>query len=149
LPNNTGDLKVGKWSTEAKLVEFLANSAAKTDPVNGNWFDFTNVRFKTGGTMMTPSSATQLRNLVMIIRAFPHAKFKIGGYTDNTGNAAKNLALSQKRADAIAAEIIRLGASKSQLTGAEGYGDQHPAGDNNTEEGRAMNRRVAVNVKAK
>lgn len=149
LPNNTGDLHVGKWSTEAKLVEFLTNPSAKTDKINGNWFDFTNVRFKTGSTVLTPSSAIQLKNLVMIIRAFPNARFKIGGYTDNTGEASKNLALSQKRAVMVAAEIVKLGAPASQLTGAEGYGDQHPAGDNSTDEGRAMNRRVAVNVKAK
>ncbi|MET0463884.1 MAG: DUF937 domain-containing protein, partial [Chitinophagaceae bacterium] len=107
LPNNTGELTVGKWSTEAKLVEFLTSSSAKTDKANGNWFDFTNVRFKIGGTVMTSSSSTQLKNLVMIIRAFPNARFKIGGYTDNTGDAAKNQLLSQKRAEVIAAEIIR------------------------------------------
>ncbi|MCG2617104.1 OmpA family protein [Terrimonas sp. NA20] len=149
LPNNTGDLKAGKWSTEAKLVEFLTNSSARIDEKNGNWFDFTNVRFKTGGTVMTTSSSTQLQNLVMILRAFPNAVFKIGGYTDNTGDAEKNLLLSQQRADFITAELIRLGASRSQLTGSEGYGDKYPAADNETAEGRAMNRRVAVNVKAK
>ena len=149
LPNNTGDLKVGKWSTEAKLVQFLADSGAKTDTANGNWFDFTNVRFKTGGTTLMPASFIQLKNLVMIIRAFPTAKFKVGGYTDNTGDPSQNLTLSQKRADIVAAEIVKLGTSASQLTGAEGYGDKHPVGDNSTEGGRAMNRRVAVNVKVK
>lgn len=149
LPNNGGDLKVGKWSTEARLVEFLTNTSATIDTVKGNWFDFTDVRFKTGGTTLTPESSTQLKNLVTIIKAFPNARFKIGGYTDNTGDAAKNRELSQKRAEAVAAEIIKLGASASQLTKAEGYGDQHPVGDNSTPEGRAMNRRVSVNVKAK
>lgn len=149
LPNNGGELKVGKWSTEARLVEFLTNASATIDTVKGNWFDFTDVRFKTGGTTLTPESATQLKNLVTIIKAFPNARFKIGGYTDNTGDAAKNRELSQKRAEAVAAEITKLGASASQLTKAEGYGDQHPVGDNSTPEGRAMNRRVSVNVKAK
>jgi outer membrane protein OmpA-like peptidoglycan-associated protein len=149
LPNNGGDITVGKWSTEARLVEFLTNSSASIDTVKGNWFDFTNVRFKTGGTTITPESSTQLKNLVMIIKAFPNARFKIGGYTDNTGDAARNRALSQKRAEAVAAEITKLGASASQLTKAEGYGDLHPVGDNNTAEGKAMNRRVSVNVKAK
>jgi outer membrane protein OmpA-like peptidoglycan-associated protein len=149
LPNNGGELKVGKWSTEALLVEFLTNASAAIDTVKGNWFDFTDVRFKTGGTTLTPESSTQLKNLVTIIKAFPNARFKIGGYTDNTGDAAKNRELSQKRAEAVATEIVKLGASSSQLTKAEGYGDQHPVGDNSTPEGRAMNRRVSVNVKAK
>ena len=149
LPNNGGELKVGKWSTEARLVDFLTNASATIDTVKGNWFDFTDVRFKTGGTTLTPESSTQLKNLVKIVKAFPNARFKIGGYTDNTGDPAKNRELSQKRAEAVSAEIVKLGASSSQLTKAEGYGDQYPVGDNSTPEGRAMNRRVSVNVKAK
>ncbi|HEY7162217.1 MAG TPA: DUF937 domain-containing protein, partial [Acidobacteriota bacterium] len=98
LPNNGGQLNVGKYSTEARLVEFLKDPNAVVDTVNGNWFDFTNVRFKTGSTTITDDSYTQLKNLVAIIKAFPNATFKVGGYTDNTGDASANLTLSQKRA---------------------------------------------------
>lgn len=149
LPNNGGTLNVGKWSTEARLVEFLTNPNATIDEEKGNWFDFTNVRFKTGSSTLTTESDVQLKNLVMIIKAFPNAKFKIGGYTDNTGDPAANLALSQKRAEAVASQVVKLGAGKSQITGAEGYGEQHPVGDNSTADGKAMNRRVSVSVKAK
>jgi len=90
-----------------------------------------------------------LKNLVAIIKAFPHATFKVGGYTDNTGDAAANLSLSQKRADAVAAAILKQGANKAQISKAEGYGQEHPVGDNSTADGRAMNRRVSVRVKSK
>jgi flagellar motor protein MotB len=110
LPNNGGQLNVGRYSTEARLVEFLKNPNVVVDTVNGNWFDFTNVRFKTGSSTITDDSHTQLKNLVAIIKAFPNATFKVGGYTDNTGDASANLALSQKRADAVAAAIIKQGA---------------------------------------
>ena len=149
LPNNGGQLNVGRYSTEARLVEFLKNPNAVVDTVNGNWFDFTNVRFKTGSSTITDDSHTQLKNLVAIIKAFPNATFKVGGYTDNTGDASANLALSQKRADAVAAAIIKQGANKAQITKAEGYGQEHPVGDNSTADGRAMNRRVSVRVKSK
>lgn len=149
LPNNGGQLNVGKYSTEARLVEFLKDPNAVVDTVNGNWFDFTNVRFKTGSSTMTDDSRTQLKNLVAIIKAFPNATFKVGGYTDNTGDASVNLSLSQKRADAVAAAIIKEGANKAQITKAEGYGQEHPVGDNSTADGRAMNRRVSVRVKSK
>jgi len=149
LPNNGGQLNVGRYSTEARLVEFLKDPNAVVDTINGNWFDFTNVRFKTGSSTITDDSYTQLKNLVAIIKAFPNATFKIGGYTDNTGDASANLALSQKRADAVAAAIIKQGANKSQITKAEGYGQDHPVGDNATADGRAMNRRVSVRVKSK
>jgi outer membrane protein OmpA-like peptidoglycan-associated protein len=149
LPNNAGKLEVGENSTEAKLVAFLNDNNAKVDSEKGNWFEFTNVRFRTGSAEITDESMTQLRNIVMIAKAYPAAKFKIGGYTDDTGDKAANVKLSQQRADAVASQIRKLGAPQGSITGAEGYGPEHPIGDNATEEGKAMNRRVAVNVKAK
>lgn len=148
LPNNAGTIEAGANSTEAKLVAFLSGNEA-LDTVKGNWFDFTNVRFKTGGTETTPESAAQLKNLVAIAKAFPTAQFKIGGYTDNTGDAAKNVTLSQQRADAVAAQVVKLGAPKASIVGSKGYGQDWPVGDNATAEGRAQNRRVSVNVKAR
>jgi outer membrane protein OmpA-like peptidoglycan-associated protein len=90
-----------------------------------------------------------LKNLVAIAKAYPAAKFKFGGYTDNTGDAAKNVTLSQKRADAVSAMTNKLGAPAGTIESAKGYGQEWPIEDNATAEGRAMNRRVAVNVKAK
>lgn len=149
LPNNGGSLTVGKNSTEYKLVNFLNDKNAMIDTVKGNWFEFTNVRFKTGGSDITDESLAQLKNLVTIAKAYPAAQFKIGGYTDNTGDAAKNVALSQKRADAVAAKLKELGMAATGLESAKGYGQEWPIADNATAEGRAQNRRVAVNVKAK
>lgn len=142
-------LSVGKNSTEYKLIQFLNDKNATLDSVKGNWFEFTNVRFKTGGAEITAESEAQLKNMVAIAKAFPNAKFKVGGYTDNTGDAAKNLALSQKRADAVAAKVKALGIAGGAITGAEGFGKEWPIASNDTPEGRAQNRRVAVNVKAK
>ncbi len=149
LPNNGGELKVGKNSTEARLIGFLNDKNAAIDTVKGNWYEFTNVRFKTGSAELTDESMVQLKNLVTISKAYPTAQFKIGGYTDNTGSAAGNIALSQKRADAVAAMVKKLGAAASAIAGAKGYGPEHPIASNDTKEGQAMNRRVAVNVKAK
>jgi OOP family OmpA-OmpF porin len=149
LPNDGGELKVGKNSTEARLVAFLNDKDAMIDTVKGNWFEFTNVHFKTGSSDLTDVSAAQLKNLVAIAKAYPAAKFKFGGYTDNTGDAAKNVTLSQKRADAVSAMTNKLGAPAGAIESAKGYGQEWPIEDNATAEGRAMNRRVAVNVKAK
>ncbi len=142
-------INVGENSTEAKLVAFLTDASKTVDTVKGNWFDFTNVRFETGSSKITAESMTQLKNMVAIAKAFPNARFKIGGYTDNTGDSVKNVVLSQKRAEAVAAEIVKMGAAKASIVGAEGYGPQWPIGDNSTAEGRAMNRRVSMRVKAK
>jgi OmpA-OmpF porin, OOP family len=150
LPNNGGELKVGKNSTEAKLIAFLNDKNAAIDTAKGNWFELTNVRFKKGSADLTDESMEQLKNMVAISKAYPTAVFKLGGYTDNTGSAAGNVALSQKRADAVAAMVKKMGAAASAIEGAKGYGPEHPiCPENNTPECQAQNRRVAVNVKAK
>jgi K(+)-stimulated pyrophosphate-energized sodium pump len=148
LPNNTY-LEIGSATTEANLIGFLSDENQKIDAEKGNWFDFTNVRFKTGSSELLEESKKQLENLVTIAKAYPNAIFKVGGYTDNTGDANKNVELSQKRAEIVLAEIVKIGGTATQFIGAEGYGDKHPVADNATEEGRAQNRRVSVNVKAK
>ena len=149
LPNGAGKLEVGENSTENKLYRFLSDKSAMLDTVKGNWYELTNVKFKTGGAIIDSSSLIQIKNITAICKAFPSAQFKVGGYTDNTGNVANNVALSQKRADAVLAEFKKSGVSAAAFTGAKGYGPEHPIGDNETAEGKAMNRRVAVNVKAK
>jgi OmpA-OmpF porin, OOP family len=149
LPNSAGKLTVGENSTENKLYKFLTDASATIDSVKGNWFEFTNVRFVTGGSKIDSASSAQLKNIVAISKGFPTASFKLGGYTDNTGDSVANIALSQKRSEAVVAELKKLGTSSKSITGAKGYGPQYPIGDNATAEGKAMNRRVALNVKSK
>jgi OmpA-OmpF porin, OOP family len=75
-------------------------------------------------------------------------RLKIGGYTDNSGDATANVRLSQARADAVSHELVGMGVGAARLE-AEGYGSQHPVADNATEEGRARNRRVALRALTK
>ncbi len=149
LPNNGGKLVVGENSTETKLVRFLLDQNAMVDTVKGNWFEFTNVQFKSGSSIITEESLNQLQDMVMITKAFPTAKFKIGGYTDNTGNEASNVSLSKNRAAAVADKLKELGANNGSILTSDGYGSQFPIGDNAILEGKAQNRRVSVNVKSK
>lgn len=149
LPNNAGTLEVGEYSTENKLYKFLLDNSQVLDTVKGNWFELTNVRFKTGGVAVDSASFTQIKNIAAICKAFPTAQFKVGGYTDNSGDSTSNVILSQRRADVVLGEFKKAGVSAAAFTGAKGYGPEHPIGDNATAEGKAMNRRVAVNVKAK
>ncbi len=149
LPNNGGKIEVGENSTESKLYKFLMDKNAMIDTAKGNWFEFTNVHFKTGGTQLDSSSTMQLKNIEEIMKAFPTATFKVGGYTDNTGDSISNVVLSQKRADVVVTELNKLGTTSTSISGAKGYGPQWPIADNATKEGRAMNRRVALNVKSK
>jgi len=97
-----------------------------------------------------PESMTQIKNIAAILKAFPHAAIKIGGYTDKTGNEKSNIKLSQARANAVSSALKDNGVSESQLTGAEGYGSQFAkvAADASDDE-RKTDRRMAVNVRQK
>ena len=105
----------------------------------------TSRRRETNSATLKPTSREQLKNVAEILKAYPTVKAKVGGYTDNTGDAAANQKLSQDRATAVVTELIALGVPTTRLS-AEGYGEQYPVADNATEAGRAQNRRIALRV---
>ena len=76
-----------------------------------------------------------------MMQAFPELKFKITGHTDNKGNKQKNKALSLERANAVKAWLVEREIDGSRLQ-TEGMGQAKPIADNNTEAGRAKNRRI-------
>jgi OmpA-OmpF porin, OOP family len=144
LPGGTV-LDVPKGSLEDGLVTFIQSkdTVSKT-----HWFDFDRLLFETGKATLKPESAAQLANVSAIMKAFPNVKIKVGGYTDNVGNAASNFKLSGERAKNVMAELVKLGTAATRME-AEGYGDKNPVASNDTEEGRAKNRRISMRVTAK
>jgi outer membrane protein OmpA-like peptidoglycan-associated protein len=133
---------------EDQLIACL-NSATCVAGTN-QWFDFDNITFETNSATLTPASMEQVQNIVAILKAYPSAKIKIGGYTDKTGNDAANLKLSQQRADAVMNAIKNAGANSAQLVGAEGYGSQFAkAPATASDEERRKDRRIAVSLREK
>ncbi|WP_317127597.1 MULTISPECIES: OmpA family protein [unclassified Chryseobacterium] len=95
-------------------------------------------------TELEAGSQGQLDNLVAILKAFPDAKVKIGGYTDKTGNEASNVKLSQARADFIKAALAKAGVG-AQVLGAEGYGSKFATVDAKASDAeRAADRKMSV-----
>jgi outer membrane protein OmpA-like peptidoglycan-associated protein len=136
-------LNVPESGMESRLLAFLGNPALPVDDTT--WFDFDRINFATGSATLTPDSREQLSNLAAILNAYPSVRFKVGGYTDNTGDPAANMKLSTDRANSVRNDLMALGVSADRMT-AEGYGDQHPIADNSTEEGRARNRRISIRL---
>ena len=102
--------------------------------------------FATGSAAITKDSNETLQAAAKAIQGAPAGiRIQAGGHTDNTGDAAANMVLSQQRADAVVARLKELGVADGVLT-AKGYGQEDPIADNNTEEGRALNRRMAFTV---
>lgn len=104
------------------------------------------VTFKTGSAELTENSKYELDNLVSVLRKYPDMRIEISGHTDNTGEAEANLQLSQARANAVAMYLSNTGNIGSDRYTAVGYGAQRPVGDNNTEEGKAQNRRTEFKI---
>jgi outer membrane protein OmpA-like peptidoglycan-associated protein len=144
------EIEAYKGGIEDKLVSFLNDKAVAIDTANGNWFDFDNLNFDLGKSTITKESMVQVNNLIAILKAYPAAKIKVGGYTDKKGDDKNNLTLSQSRADAVFAALKAGGANAAQLVKAEGYGEKFAKiAETATDEERRTDRRTAVKVSAK
>src|SRR5262249_43914219 len=131
---------------EKQLVVFIEDPNKTVDPTA--WFNFDRLLFETNSATLKPESKEQLHNVAEILKAYPNVKVKVGGYTDNTGDANANLKLSQDRATVVGAARVALGFRARGLSG-EGYGQQSRGADNPTEQGGAQNRRIAMRVTEK
>jgi outer membrane protein OmpA-like peptidoglycan-associated protein len=145
LPGNV-HLNIPQNGVEARLLGFIQDPSKGLDPVTS--FDFDRLSFNTDSAGLRPESQEQLENIAAILKAYPNVHIKIGGYTDNSGDAQHNLNLSQDRAKGVMAELVGRGVSPDRLE-ARGYGDQFPVADNSTGEGRTKNRRVSMSVTQK
>ena len=103
-----------------------------------------NILFDTGKATIQPESASVLTVIADALKAEPTLKIEIQGHTDKVGIAAANLKLSQDRAAAVKAYLVKTGGIDAARLTTAGFGDTQPIGDNNTEEGRAQNRRVEL-----
>lgn len=101
----------------------------------------TGVQFVTGKSELTAPSKATLDAVATTLQNNPDVRAEVQGHTDNEGDAAKNLQLSQARAEAVVAYLVAKGIKANRLT-ASGKGEAVPIADNTTEQGRAQNRRV-------
>lgn len=101
--------------------------------------------FETGSASLTADSKYELENMLAALNKYPSMTIEIAGHTDNTGDAAQNLTLSQERANAVYSYLTGQGVAGSRLK-AVGYGQNQPVDSNDTEEGRAKNRRTEFKI---
>ncbi|MDP4221014.1 MAG: OmpA family protein [Bacteroidota bacterium] len=157
-PDGSYDVKVkapGKYSVTADADNYLFGSAyfdvdpegrilrgdhdIKLSEASGKtrllvFFDY-------GKDELQRSSYPELERIVQLMRANPKMKVEIAGYTDSKGSPEYNLDLSKRRAESVKTYLVRQGISDSRIT-TKGYGEANPIASNDTDEGRAENRRV-------
>lgn len=145
LPNGTA-INIAENSVENQLISFIEDKNRPVDKTT--WFTFDRLYFDSGKSTLKAESQAQLKNIAAILKAYPNVKLKLGGYTDNVGEAAMNMKLSTNRANSAMQELVTLGVDAKRLE-AEGYGQEHPIAGNDTPEGKAQNRRIDVRVTQK
>lgn len=142
-------IKGYKGGMEDSMISFLKSggykNAADDAALKGTWYNFDKVNFKMGSsTELEAGSQEQMDNLLAILKAFPDAKIKIGGYTDKVGNEASNVKLSQARADYIKKWLSDKGVA-AQVLDAKGYGsEQATVAATASNEERKVDRKMAV-----
>jgi K(+)-stimulated pyrophosphate-energized sodium pump len=125
----------------ATMIAFLNSK----DAALGKGYSFDELFFDTGSATIKSESTKQLEQLAAVLKAYPNVAISIEGHTDNTGDAAANKTLSVERAAAVEKALERLGVDDARISSA-GYGPAKPIASNDTEDGRAQNRRVEVVV---
>ena len=104
---------------------------------------FNNLEFATAKDIIKTESFASLDELAALMAKKPLWKLKISGHTDNQGDKAKNMKLSEKRAKAVQAYLVSKGIAADRFKPLW-YGSTKPIADNKTEAGRQKNRRVEM-----
>ncbi len=102
------------------------------------------ILFDVGKADLQKSASETIKVLADIIKQYPEAGVKINGHTDNMGDEMSNQRLSEDRAKSVHSELIKYDLPSTAKIEAAGYGEKQPVASNNSEAGRAQNRRVEL-----
>lgn len=141
LPDSA--IAVVKGSVEERLATFLASPAPPP-----RTFRFEGTEFEPWASKPNMPTLRTMYAITQILRAYPKAKVTLVGYTDNDGTAQQNLVLAHQRVERLADILVHGGVRPNRIV-AIGKGAVDFIGDNNTPEGRALNRRIELTVTAK
>lgn len=133
----------------------LTNQNSSTDPVlkdvpmeplkTGAKVVMKNIFFETNQYELIETSRIELNKLIILLQKNPLLKIEIGGHTDNVGTHEYNITLSQNRAKSVKEYLVENKIEPSRIS-FKGYGETQPVDSNDTEEGRAINRRTEFKV---
>ena len=139
LPNGES-LMLARGSAAYQLASFLGGNAAT--PAR---FTLSPMNFEFASTQLTPESLGTVDEVAAILRAYPTATIRVESYTDSVGTAAANLDLSRDRSETVKGLLGGKGIDPTRVTTA-GLGQEDPIASNQTENGRAQNRRTDIVV---
>jgi outer membrane protein OmpA-like peptidoglycan-associated protein len=131
--------------TAGGFVDTLTTFLNSRDVTLNRSFTFDELQFDPGSANLSPISHAQLEQLAAVLKAYRTVLISVAGHTDNAGDASANLRLSGQRAAAVKQALVGRGVPATRVTD-EGFGSERPIASNDTEVGRAKNRRVELVV---
>lgn len=133
----------------AELKNDLANYLSDTTGTASSSIQLKHVFYATGSADLNSDlSKYELDHLVELMSKYPTMRVELAGHTDNVGDAAANLSLSNSRASKVFEYLVAKGVSAGRMT-ARGYGQEQPLETNETPEGRQANRRTELRIISK
>lgn len=147
LPNGV-KLQAYQGGIEDQIIRFLQSDEyrnATEDQLRNRWFQFDNIAFEFGSsTQLMSGSQVQVNNLIEILKYFPNAKIKIGGFADKVGSEEVNMEISRERARTVES-MLEQGGVGNQVVRIEGYGDEYANYSANAPESqRVKDREIAL-----
>ena len=132
-----------------ELKEQTAGSGVDVTETDGGQAILVNlpdgVTFAVGSSAITPTFRSTLDNIAASMQQYPNSLIDVYGHTDSTGSDSFNMALSQRRAQAVADYLGSRGVSAARIR-SQGFGETQPIADNGSDLGRAKNRRVEIKI---
>ncbi|EJM67387.1 outer membrane protein/peptidoglycan-associated lipoprotein [Pseudomonas sp. GM49] len=119
--------------------------SVQAEPVQSEVITLSDVLFVFNQSDLTPTAKSQLVALMSKFEDADVVSIKVVGHTDSVGSDAYNQSLSERRASSVAEYLLSQGVAPNKVT-SEGKGKSQPIADNETEEGRAKNRRVDLHI---
>jgi outer membrane protein OmpA-like peptidoglycan-associated protein len=144
LPCGT-TLQVMEGSFNYTLANFMMRGSDSEMPKR---IVFDHLNFDSATTNLTPESDATVTNMAAIMKCYPKMQVRLEGHTDNTGDAEANRKLSMDRAESVKALLVQDGVDGSRILTA-GFGQERPIASNDTEEGKAKNRRTELEITAR
>lgn len=137
---NYADDQYGMYIGNIKIAEGVPDTRHKL--LDEGKFSTTAILFDVNKAVIKPESTGAIKDIADVLNQHKEVRVKITGHTDADGNAASNLTLSQKRAEAVKNELVSSYGIDASRIETEGKGATQPVADGKTKEGKAANRRV-------
>jgi OmpA-OmpF porin, OOP family len=131
------------WVVEVEAMVQEVTSKDMLDALNKDGFIALYINFDTGKADIKPESLPVIAQITALLKSNPELVIGIEGHTDNVGTPQSNKLLSEQRAKAVMAAVLKDGIAAGKIS-AVGWGQEKPLADNRTEDGRAKNRRVEI-----